>query len=67
MFEISSVIGKSPEKATKILNDNGFKNVKIVDNFKKNELNDTKLVCSAKKQDDCVILVCGEFYLNLKR
>ena len=66
MFDINSIIGLEVSVAINKLNDYGIKNIKVIDNFKHNELCDTKLVCAAKNVNDSITLICGEFYLDLK-
>jgi hypothetical protein len=66
-MDFSSLIGLDVEKAKTILAENGYTNVEITLNAEHNELCDSVLVCLAKESNGKVTLVCGEFYLNIKR
>ena len=65
-MDFSSLIGLEEQEAKQILIDNGQKNIKTIYNSQHDELCDSSRVCAVKKNDDEVILVCGEFYLNIK-
>jgi hypothetical protein len=66
-MDFSSLIGLETEKAKEILVKNGYNNIEIIQNAEHNELCDSVLVCSAKESNGKVTLICGEFYLNIKR
>ena len=66
MFDFESLIGQKKDKALEILAKNGYKDIEIIINSKKNELVDSQLVCKATQENGKVVLVVGEFYLNLK-
>ena len=67
MFDILSVIGLEESKAISVLKQNGFENIKVTINSKHNDLCDTKLVCGVRQNEDCVTLICGEFFLAIKK
>ena len=67
MFDISSVVGLEETKAVSVLKQNGFDKINTIVNSKQNDLCDTKLVCGVRQNEDGVTLVCGEFYLNIKK
>ena len=66
MFDFSSLIGIEKNEAIDILKKNGYNKTEIIINSKSNNLCDSLLVCKAEEKDNEVILVCGEFYLNIK-
>ena len=66
-MDFSSLIGLEYEKAKTVLAENGYTNVEIIRNAEHNEFCDSVLVCSAKESNGKVSLVCGDFYLNIKR
>lgn len=66
-MDFSSLIGLDEKKAREILAKNGYNNIETIINSKHNELCDSLLVCSANEENGKVSLVCGEFYLNIKR
>ncbi len=66
MFDLDNLIGFEVSRAKSLLQNNGFKNINIMENFKPNEKCDTKIVCSVILNEDMVTLVCGEFYLDIK-
>lgn len=66
MFNFESLIGQKKDKALEILANNGYKDIEIIINSKKNELCDSQLVCKAIQENGKVVLVIGEFYLNVK-
>ena len=65
MFDINLIIGETTEKAIEILKQNGFFKIKIKQNFKHEDRCETNLVCSASFEDDEVVLIVGEFCLNV--
>jgi hypothetical protein len=66
MFDLNSVIGLEAKDAENVLLENGYKNIIIVLNSKHNDKCDTKIVCSVRRENDEVTLVCGEFYVDIK-
>ena len=66
MFEFDDFIGKDVESATEILKQNGENKIKVIENSKHNEKCDTLLVCKAEKVGEVVMLVCGEFCVNME-
>ena len=66
-MDFSSLIGLDEQKAIQILKENGYKDIEVKKNSEHNDLCDSFLVCLAKEEDGKAILVCGEFYLNIKR
>lgn len=66
MFDLNSVIGLDEQEAILILKKNGFNNIKTVLNSTANIQNATRLVCAVRKNIDEIVLVCGEFLLDLK-
>ena len=66
-MDFSSLIGLELQKAKELLAEKGYTNVEIKQNAEHNEFCDSVLVCSAKEENGKVSLVCGEFYLNIKR
>jgi len=65
MLELKSLIGLDPKDAEKILKEYNINDVEVVLNSKHNEKVDSLVVCAARKEENKVILICGEFYLNL--
>ena len=66
MFDFSNLIGLTETQAKETLKDNGFENVKTIVNAEHKEICDSLVVCKAYLEEDEVVLVCGEFYLNIK-
>ena len=66
-MDFSSLIGLEESVAKKILNENGYNNIEVKINAKHDERCDSLLVCSAKEENEKVTLICGEFYLKIKR
>lgn len=66
MFDLNSLIGLEKSKAENILRANGYNDIRLKINSVHNDKTDTLVVCATKKSGDCVTLVCGEFYLNIK-
>jgi len=66
MFDFESLIGYKKDEAVKILSENGYKNIEFIINSKRNDLCDALLVCKALLHNEKVILVLGEFYLNIE-
>ena len=66
MLNLRNLIGKKKEDAVKILTENGYNDIEVIINSKSNDLTDSVLVCKAEKINEKVVLVCGEFYLNIK-
>lgn len=67
MFDFDSLIGLEVGEAKEILAKNGFNDINIVINSKQNDKTDKLIVCATKQSGTFVTLVCGEFYLNIKR
>lgn len=66
MFDFNSLIGLEKDEAENILRANGYNDIKLKINSVHNDKTDTLVVCATKLCGDCVTLVCGEFYLNIK-
>ena len=66
MFEFNKLIGLEKNKAIEILSSKGYKEIEIIINSKSNDLNDSLLVCKVEELNNKIILICGEFYLNIK-
>ena len=66
MFEFESLIGLKKDDAIEILKNNGYNDIEIIINSKSNNLCDSYLVCKAEEKNGMVMLVLGEFYLNIK-
>ncbi len=66
MFDFDSLVGLEESQAKNILKENGFKNIKSILNSKQTLLSGTKLVCAVQQKDDEIVLICGEFLLNIK-
>lgn len=66
MFDFESLIGLKKDDAIKILKNSGYNDIEIIINSKSNDLCDSFLVCKAEEKDGKVMLVLGEFYLNIK-
>ena len=67
MFDLFSVIGLEEQKAIELLKKNGFDKINIKINSKHNDLCDTNLVCGVQENENGVTLVCGEFFLGIKK
>lgn len=67
MFDLNGLIGLEITKAKEILMQNGFDDINIISNFEHNDKCDTIIVCAARIQDGTPTLVCGEFFLELKK
>lgn len=67
MFDENSLIGLDVFEAEELIKKYGDFDITIKDNFKKNELCNTKIVCAAKIAGKKIELVCGEFYVGLRR
>lgn len=67
MFDENSLIGLDVFEAEELIKKYGDFDITIKDNFKKNELCNTKIVCAAKIEGKKIELVCGEFYVGLRR
>ena len=65
MFDFECLIGQTKDCAVNILNQNGYNNIEFIINSKRNDLCDSLLVCKAEFIDGKVVLVLGEFYLNI--
>ena len=66
MFDFKSLIGLELNSAKEKLEQTGIKNIRICMNAEHNENCDTILVCAVKQTETEVVLVCGEFLMNLK-
>ena len=66
MFDFDSLVGLEESQAKNILKENGFKNIKSILNSKQTLLSGTKLVFAVQQKDDEIVLICGEFLLNIK-
>ena len=66
-MELNSLIGLDEQKARQILAENGYNKVETIINSKDSNLCDTRVVCSVRKNNGAVTLICGEFYLNIER
>ena len=66
MFDFSNLIGLTETQAKKTLKDNGFEKIKTIVNAEHKEICDSLVVCKAHLENDEVVLVCGEFYLQIK-
>ncbi len=65
-MDFNSLIGLEEFEAKQILSENGYNDIKTINNSRHDELCDSLLVCGVKENGNQVILVCGEFYLNIK-
>ena len=65
-MELNSLIGLEETKARQVLAENGYDDIETIINSKHNENCDTLIVCAVKENDGKVILICGEFYLEIK-
>ncbi len=66
MLDFENLVGLDSKQAAEILHENGYKDIEIVINSNKNLLCDSLLVAKVKKNGGKVVLVCGEFYLDIK-
>ena len=66
MFDFNSLIGLKLEKAKEKLEQSGIKNIKVVMNAEHDEKCDSVLVCAVKQTETEIILICGEFLIDLK-
>ena len=66
-MDFNSLIGLTDSEAKQILIQNGYSDIEIKINSKHDEKFDALLVCAAKEDDEKVILICGEFCLDIKR
>ena len=65
-MDFNNLIGLSEQDARQFLLKNGYNNIETIINSKDNKLCDTKVVCAVFEKINKIILVCGEFYLNVK-
>ena len=65
MFE--KLIGLEITKAKEILKSEGYNNIEIIKNSEHNDKCDTTIVCAAKNESGSIKLICGEFFLKLKK
>ena len=65
-MDFNSLIGLEESKARLVLAENGFDDIETTINSKHNEQCDTLIVCAVKENDGQVLLICGEFYLEIK-
>ena len=65
-MDFNSLIGLEESEARRVLVENGFDDIETIINSKHNDSTDTLIVCAAKENDGKVILICGEFYLEIK-
>ena len=66
MFDLKNLIGLELNSAKEKLEQSGIKNVSVVMNAEHDEKCDSVLVCAVKQTETVVILICGEFLINLK-
>ena len=66
MFDLKNLIGLELNSAKEKLEQSGIKNVSVVMNAEHDEKCDSVLVCAVKQTETEVILICGEFLINLK-
>ena len=66
MFDLKNLIGLELNSAKEKLEQSGIKNVSVVMNAEHDEKCDSVLVCAVKQTEAEVILICGEFLINLK-
>ena len=64
-MDLNSLIGLQEAEARQFLKKNGYNNIETMINSKHNELVDTRVVCAVKQSGEKIILVCGEFCLNI--
>ena len=64
-MDFDSLIGLDEKQARQFLKKNGYNNIETIVNSKHNELVDTMVVCAIKQDGEKIVLVCGEFYLNI--
>lgn len=62
-MNLDSLIGLEVDYAKSLLIEKGYKNIKIINNFKDDDRCNKELVCLAKKIDDEITLVCGKFFI----
>ncbi len=65
MFE--KLIGLEITKAKEILNADGYNNIEVIMNSEHDDKCDTTIVCAVKQDGDSIKLICGEFFLKLKK
>lgn len=65
MLDINSLIGKNVKVACKILQENGYKEIEIKENFTPDERCNERLVCAAKLEGRKVLLIIGEFITHI--
>lgn len=67
MFDFNTLIGLKSDEAVTRLHKNGYNKTKIIINSKKSDIASDLLVAKASLDGDVVLLVCGEFCLNVER
>lgn len=67
MFDFDSLIGLKSDDAVTRLHENGYNKTKIIINSKKNDIASDLLVAKASLDGEVVLLICGEFCLNVER
>lgn len=65
MVNFDNLIGLKLDEAMDILNQNGYKNINIINNYKHNDKCDSLLVCAVRECENEITLVCGEFYVAI--
>ena len=64
MFDLNSLIGENLDFACKVLKENGYNDIEIKINSKRQADENTKLVCAVRENQNKVTLICGEFILE---
>ena len=65
-MDFKDLIGLKVDDAKKVLNNFGYNDIEEVINSKTNDQTDTLMVCAVRHDNKKVILVLGEFFLNVK-
>ena len=65
-MDFKDLIGLKVDDAKKVLNNFGYNDIEEVINSKTNDQTDTLMVCAVRHDHKKVILVLGEFFLNVK-
>ena len=65
-MDLKDLIGLELSKARQVLTDLGYNNIEVKLNSKKDGLSDSLVVCAVREDDSKIVLICGEFFLNLK-
>ena len=62
-MNLDNLIGLDVNYAKSFLIENGYSNIKVINNYQDDDKCNTELVCLVKENNDEITLVCGKFFI----